>query len=311
MDRKILTREILGWGAVCTSTLVACFWAYWGINENFHEGWFSTSIWLNIGLMLVQYLSPMLVVLMISILALRWYRAALPLVLTVAVAIAWVFRRLEAGVLLIAIPLVAIGVLYYFGRPQPRRWAWRILIGLPLVTLIACGVTPWWLAIHRVDDGNYGMRRVEGNGVTLIWAPEGPGWPSLGATWYAAGRTCTYLTIDGKSLSVTPQNIWRLPTIDEAVRSLVIRGGNAGGVWDPLRHRALYRTEPDKDSPLWKVHSQVIYWWTSTEVDQNHAYYISNNGFVISVPKRIAPGYLAFRCVCEPSKLNALGATHE
>jgi hypothetical protein len=59
---------------------------------------------------------------------------------------------------------------------------------------------------------------------------------------------------------------------------------------------------PDKDSPLWKVHSQVIYWWTSTEADAKRAYYISNNGGVLEVPKRLGVGYLAYRCVTTPDK---------
>lgn len=102
-----------------------------------------------------------------------------------------------------------------------------------------------------------------------------------------------------------------MPAIDEAVRSLVFRGNNAGGVWDPLLHSAHYRSAPDKDSPLWKVHSQVIYWWAGTEIDRDHAYYITDNGFVIPFLKKIAPGDLAFRCVCEPSRLSVPATAHE
>ena len=43
-------------------------WACWGSNENFHEGWYYPSIWRNIGLMFVQYLSPMLIVMLMT----RW-----------------------------------------------------------------------------------------------------------------------------------------------------------------------------------------------------------------------------------------------
>ncbi|MDR3714065.1 MAG: hypothetical protein P4L51_14695, partial [Puia sp.] len=46
----------LGWIAVSISTALACFWALWGINENFHEGWYFDSVWRNVGLMMVQYL---------------------------------------------------------------------------------------------------------------------------------------------------------------------------------------------------------------------------------------------------------------
>ena len=253
--------------------------------------------------MLVQYLSPMLVVMLVSALALRWWRLALPLLFCAAIAVAWFFRGSHAAVVFVSVPLLALGGLYHFGRPEPRRWAWRCLIGLPLVTAIASGAYPGWMAAHRFDDGNYGMRLVEGNGVRLVWAPEGPGWPESGVSWYQATENCARLTADGTALAGSAQNIWRLPTRDEAVRSLVFRGRNAGGAWDPVHHRARYQVTPDKDSPLWKVHSQVIYWWTSTEADAMRAYYISNNGYVPLVPKRLRAGYLAFRCVTEPGRL--------
>jgi hypothetical protein len=118
-------------------------------------------------------------------------------------------------------------------------------------------------------------------------------------------QNCAHLTADGKALKDSPQGVWRLPTVDEAVRSLVFRGKNAGGTWDEVRRHAQYQTMPDKDSPLWKVHSQVIYWWTSTEVDPVRADYITNNGYVLVTPKRIRPGYLAYRCVTTPDKATA------
>ena len=43
------------------STLAACVWAFWGIVENFHEGWYYSSLWANLGLMLSQYVGFMLV----------------------------------------------------------------------------------------------------------------------------------------------------------------------------------------------------------------------------------------------------------
>lgn len=303
-DRSVLSRQILGWVAVAASTAIACFWAFWGVNENFHEGWYDVSIWRNLGLMLVQYLSPMLLVVLLSAMALRWPRLAFTLLLAVALVAAWFFRRTHAAVVFLVLPMLALGVLYQLGRPVPRRWAWACLLGLPLLTAVGFGIYPGWLAVHRYDDGNYGMRLVDGNGLTLVWAPEGPGWPGKGVSWYQAMEACAHLTADGKTLALDPQNLWRLPTVDEAVRSLVFRGNNAGGVWDPVSHQAHYRTMPDKDSPLWKVHSQVIYWWTSTDEDASRAYYITNNGYVQLVPKKIRPGYLAYRCVTEPQISN-------
>jgi len=84
---------------------------------------------------------------------------------------------------------------------------------------------------------------------------------------------------------------------------MVYRGCNAGGVWDPANRSAHYRIMPDKDSPLWKAHSQVIYWWTDTEVGEDKAYRIAYNGYVLAVPKRGWGDYWAYRCVCEPSKV--------
>jgi len=303
-DRSQLVRQILGWAAVAVSTALACLWAWWGSNENFHEGWYYTSIWRNIGLMFVQYLSPMLIVMAVSAVAFRWSRLALPLMTVAAIAIGGAFRGRAAAIVLIAVPLAVLGALYHFGRAEPRKWAWRCLIGLPLMMAIASGAYPGWLAVHRFDDGDYGMRQIAGNGVTLIWAPEGPGWPESGVSWYQAMQSCAHLTADGRALASSPQNLWRLPTTDETVRSLVFRGNNAGGSWDPILQRTQYRVTPDKDSPLWKVHSKVIYWWTRTDADANRADYVSNNGHVQLVSKRIRPGYLGFRCVTEPANAN-------
>ena len=304
-------RQILGWVAVAISTVVACFWAFWGSIENFHEGWFNSSLWLNLALMFAQYLSPMLGVVVVSGVAVRWRRSALPVLGSMAIAVTAFFRSAPAAMELIVIPLLMLGGLYRFGDPVPRRWAMRCVIGLPLVTALVCGAYPGWRALHRLDDGNHGLRLVPGNGVTLVWAPEGPGWPADHASWWEAKRRCAHLTADGRSLAAAPQNLWRLPTVDEAVRSMVYRGRNAGGAWDPGLRQAQYRVMPDKDSPLWKVHSQVIYWWTDTEVGPDKAYRIAYNGYVFAFAKQGWGSYWAYRCVCEPSKLGALPADHK
>lgn len=294
-------RQVVGWLAVSVSVAVATFWAFWGSIENFHEGWFYSSLGRNLALMVIQYLSPMLIVVLISIIGLRWPRLALPAFVTSALLVAWRFRGSRAGIVLVAIPLMGLGLLYHFGRPRPFRWALRSLIGIPLITAVLCGAYPGWRAIHRLDDGNYGMRLIEGNGVTLVWAPEGPGWPSKHATWQQARQNCALLKADGQSLADQPQNVWRLPTVDEAVRSMVFRGQNAGGVWDPVRRQPRYTGAPDKDSPLWKVHSQVIYWWTDTEADEGEAYRIAYNGTVFPFRYQGWGNYWSYRCVRTPS----------
>ena len=91
----------------------------------------------------------------------------------------------------------------------------------------------------------------------------------------------------------------RLPSVDEAVRSMSRHGENSGGVWDPRRADATYEIRPDKESPLWNMHSPVIYWWTSTEVDEKTAYIIVYDGRVWRRNKQNRPGYRAFRAVKE------------
>jgi hypothetical protein len=198
------------------------------------------------------------------------------------------------------LPLVGLGALYWFGRPQPRCLAATLIVGLPLLTLVLAGTAPALRVSQRLDDGDLGARLVPGNGVELVWAPDGPGWPSEGTDWYGAQQVCEHLSEDGLTLASTPQKIWRLPAVDEAVRSMACRGQNSGGVWDPESARASYETKPDKESPLWNVHSQVIYWWTATEVDPERAYIIVYDGKVWPRSKQFGPDYLGFRCVKQP-----------
>ena len=58
-----------------------------------------------------------------------------------------------------------------------------------------------------------------------------------------------------------------------------------------------YKVMPDKETPLWNVHWQVIYWWTGTEFDDERAYSICYNGQVHPRKKDFAPAYLSFRAV--------------
>jgi formylglycine-generating enzyme required for sulfatase activity len=154
---------------------------------------------------------------------------------------------------------------------------------------------------QRIDDGNLQARLVHGNEVNLIWAPDGPGWPRSGVNWEEAQQVCQYLGEDGLTRAPMPQHIWRLPTVDEAVRSMVRHGQNSGGVWDTETAKATYITTPDKESPLWNVYSQVIYWWTATEVDEERAYIIVYDGKVWPRAKQFGLAYLGFRCVKQPS----------
>ncbi len=300
--KRLDRRQISGWTAVGFSTVITCFWAFWGIIENFHEGWYYESLLSNVGLMLVQYLSPMLIFMGVTLVSISWPRAGGVLHVIFALLAAWFFQAFTNTVMFLLIaPLIGIGVLYWFGRPQPRKVALTLAIGLPILTLIISGIEPVLRVSQRFDDGDLQARLVQGNGVSLFWAPDGPGWPCGGASWYEAQQVCQYLGEDGLTPAPMPQHIWRLPTVDEAVRSMARHGQNSSGVWDAETAKATYEMTPDKESPLWNVHSQVIYWWTATEADEERAYIIVYDGKVWPRAKQLSPAYLGFRCVKESS----------
>ena len=252
----------------------------------------------NLGLMLVQYLSPMLIFIGITLVSIFYRRLGSVLHGAFVVFAIWFFNAFQNPALFILIaPLIGLGLLYWLGDPQPRRRAAFLVLGLPALTLILAGVEPAWRVSQRIADGNLQARVVVGNGVSLIWAPDGPGWPRTGTDWYEARQVCRYLSEDGLTVASSPQNVWHLPTVDEAVRSMTCHGRNCEGEWDAENAQAIYNLRPDKESPLWNVYSPVIYWWTDTEVDDKYAYIIVYDGKVWPRGKRIRPDYLGFRCV--------------
>ncbi len=293
---------------MAVSTLFAAFWAYWGSIETFHEGWFFRSIWMNLALTVVQYLSPMLAMMVPALVAIKWHRTGASLYVALGLFAAWFFHLYDrpAVAAVLSVPLLALSALYAFGRAEPRRRAVRIIAGVPLATAVISGAYPCWLATHRYDDGDYGLRIIQGNGVRLAWAPEGPGWPERPVPWAQARDACEHLSPDGLRLMDTPQNVWRLPTIEEAVRSSVRGGKNAGGAWDPKRRRPSYRVQPNKDTPLWKRYSPAIYRWTMTpDYGSGGAYRITYNGYANRMPRNF---HLYYRCVASPAEVP--GAVH-
>lgn len=295
------TKLILGWIAVGLTAAFTNLWTYWGIVENFHEGWYSTSLVDNLLMLFLQYLLFTIAFVALAVVSIRWPKAGLGLHIAVGLFFAWFFNSASFNVvgLLIVIPILALGLLYFFGRPQPRKWAYRVIVILPLL-IILC-VTPYKLiqVSRRVDDGDFGMRTIAGNGVSLVWAPRGPGWPEGGVSYDEAVEHCRYLSEDGTTLMNEAQDIWRMPTVDEAVRSMMIHNENAGGVWDPATEKALYDMKPDKETPLWDPHSKIIYYWAAGDAGAEQAYIVVYDGGVYKRNRDRTYGYLTFRAVKE------------
>ena len=203
MESTIAKRQlILGWIAVAIVIVIASFWAYWGGIENFHEGWYSKSIWENILMMLVQYWSLTLVFIIIGLIGIRFPIGSLPLCIVIGIAAAIFLSGASFSLVwvMIVMPLTGLGLLFFFGRAKPRRLAYTLVYALPIIILIITNTFGMVRVSKRIDDGDYGQRRVETSSVCLIWAPRGPGWPDNGVSYYEAKEICAHLNEDGTEI---------------------------------------------------------------------------------------------------------------
>lgn len=283
--------------AVGISAVFANIWAFWGIHENFHEGWYYENLGQNLMLMFRQYLLVPLSISFLAVVSIRWNKVGALLHLLLAAGSYLFFGSTSAGLFLVALPLAGLALLYWFGRNEKRKIPYLLVLALPLLQIIGFGIYHSIRVSQRFHDGNFAARQITGNDVNLIWAPEGPGWPDHGTSWQDAKNICAHLDSSGLRITTEELNIWRLPTVEEAVRSMVYHGKNAGGIWDSVNHKASYQYQPDKESPLWNMYRKTIYWWTSTEVDESTAYIIVYNGSVWPRNKNLRVAYLNFRAV--------------
>ena len=122
MAKHLNKRQVMGWIAVILSNLVTSIWAFWGIIENFHEGWYYETLLSNLGLMFAQYLSPMLIFMGVTLISIYWHRigGAFHAILAL-LAIVFFNAFSNAATFLIILPLLGLGMLYWLGRPQPRK----------------------------------------------------------------------------------------------------------------------------------------------------------------------------------------------
>ena len=288
---KMKAKNLIGWISVSISILTACFWAYWGIIENFHEGWYYTSFLKNIGLMFIQYLSPMIITITLTLVSIRQSKIGALLFIFIGGLLSFLVNNA-----IISIPFIILGVLYWFSDFSQKKWKYRFSFLLPFVTIIIFGIEPAIRVNERINDENYGIQVIEQNNISLVWAPQGPGWPNDGTNWFKADSICKYLSEDGLSITSQPINIWRLPTVEEVVKSMQRHGVNCKGRLN-LKGEPEYEIRPDKETPLWNPNSKVIYWWTETEIDKDNAYIIVYDGKIWKRKKNFGPNYLGFRAV--------------
>jgi len=218
----------------------------------------------------------------------------------------------------------------------------RYVVALAPSLLMAVLVTTYFvpLLLARYDSGERNAHEIVGNGVILVWAPAGPGWnwrpwghqgrwlswddialygaPPVGIQvepkWedrgshatqsdMAATGLCRYLSEEGTRLMPEPQDVWRLPTTAEVVRSLVRRAESAVCTWDGAATEAQCSQQPNKDTPLWAPDEAPIYYWTADEYDAESAWYVPYTGglryggAIDYQPKDWGNGRHGYRCV--------------
>ena len=110
---------------------------------------------------------------------------------------------------------------------------------------------------------------------------------------------CLYLNEEGNALMAERQDIWRMPTVDELVRSLPVVEGNAGCTWNGQSGEMDCTYTPDKTSPLWALDESPIYYWAYEEDADNErsAYFVSYNGWVNTTYKSGGNTRHSYRCV--------------
>jgi len=328
MTTTHVLRSLPGHLAFVLATTVGAVGSMVTVNSFFYEGWgqpLSTA---------ALFLLPPVFLVGVCALATRRPRAGGLLLLAGGLAAGawWLWRKalsdnLTAIVVQTAVvffaPLVLMGGLFLFearhrrllaasGVHPSRRWWVRnyrpaLAVAVP-VLVVAIGPAqqlPDLLARH--DDGLRGARTIAGNGVTLVWAPQGPGWnrqdpdgayPSWNAlAGYGASGAglCGHLSEDGTSPVPDAPRIWRLPTADEVIRSLTRGGVSAGCTWDGRSPHAPCTRPPDKETPLWAPDQPPIYYLTSDTAGDEHVLGVNYTGGV-GPHLRTARG-AGYRCV--------------
>jgi len=299
--KKGKIKKIISWIAIVISLTTSSFWSYWGIQEFFHEGWYSRSIGNMLFLFFVQYMSFTIIFTALALVTITYKKAGLILYILVGIFSAFFFNgaSFEVTYLTLAIPFILLGLLFYYGEFIYKRTIKWIMIGLPLLIIIIFGTPLLIRNINRLDDGNYNTRILDCQDKQIVWAPRGYGFPNEGVNWSEAKKACARLSENGQILLKESANIWRLPSVKEAVMCQQKHSKNAGGVWDEQSRQARYKLPPDKETPLWQPNSEIIYYWTaevSQETDEQ-AYIFTYDGKIYDKDIRYAPNYQSFRCV--------------
>jgi hypothetical protein len=232
----------------------------------------------------------------------------------------WIRRNLQY-VLAIGFPLLISAALSAYWLPivltrlDDRDRGARLIEGNGVALVWAPAGPGWWEGIgpskeagRLLPGANLSWNDIALYGVPPVGFGDKPGSEGRDATAADMEKTglCRYLSEDGLTLMTEPQDIWRMPTTEEIVRSLVRDGEDAGCIWDGESARATCRVTPDKETPLWVPSWSPIYYLSADEYDDDEAWYVPytgghwSGGMISGQRKSWGNPRHGYRCVREP-----------
>ncbi len=123
-------------------------WSFWGIVENFHEGWYEKSVWLNIEIMFIQYLSVPLILIFASFISIYFRKAGAILFITLWMAsftyilflgnIKFSLRRAIVWFLVLS-PLLVYGIFLTLKGIKRRKRAFVLWVVFPILLMVLIG----------------------------------------------------------------------------------------------------------------------------------------------------------------------------
>lgn len=315
--------------------LVTSIWSFWGINEMFHEGWYTPFEW-------IFFLLPSIISIIFSIITILFpIIGGILIIFFGTIFSIFIFSRIISSLgftvknfiswLPVTIFFILLGFLFINegkkGKIERNIKTKRIilLILINLIIIFIFGTPLYFRNKNRLNDGFRGEREIVGFEIKLTWAGEGVcfqfkskgnlSWNEIalygkGEIGFEGKRFIyatkedfekynmfRYINYEGTELTKEIHDYWRLPTIDELTRTMYRKGECVGTPWNGKEGKQKYKKIPDKETPLWLPDEPVIYYLSSTEANEKEVFTISYNGNVIKRDKSSVLGSLGFRAV--------------
>ena len=106
--------------------------------------------------MFIQYLSPMIIFVSLTMLAIRFpVSEALPMCSPDSFCFYSLDLSDHVAALFVMLPMLSLGILYWYGRPQPRRTAYLLATGLQSLRSSSAASSLWCEPSHALMTETY------------------------------------------------------------------------------------------------------------------------------------------------------------